>query len=301
MVDLESPGRRWPVCLLVMLGFAAAALHAQPFVVPAVWHLNFPSPTQGAALNSTAVAVGDESTMVVVVAAGANPVNPTIQLPGRTAELQMIGHDPVSRLGFVRIGEGFHLVPMKWSNEVGSSATAPLLSMETGGAVKCRGTGWVKQVGGKILPFALLRVNFSRAVPPPGTPLTNDAGQVVGLVFQSSGSGNVGYVIPAEAVHRVRKDVCNGGGRLIRGWLGLALLAESPSPQISRVLPDSPATEGGIKVNDVLLEIGDRSITDYADAANAFFYLVPGQPVRVKLRRGDEHLEFTMAPSAPRG
>lgn len=40
-------------------------------------------------------------------------------------------------------------------------------------------------------------------------------------------------------------------------------------------------------------------ITDYADAANALFYLVPGQPVRVKLLRGTHPLEFTVTPTGP--
>jgi S1-C subfamily serine protease len=172
--------------------------------------------------------------------------------------------------------------------------------MEPAGLVKCRTTGWVKQVGGKILPLALLRVNFSNSVPPPGTPLLDDAGRVVAIVFQSSGGGNVGYALPAEAVHRVLRDI-SSGGQLSRGWLGLALRAESQVPRISRVLPDSPAAAAGIQPNDVLLSIGSRQITDYADAANAFFYLVPGQPVRVKLLRNVEQLEFSLTPTRPKG
>ena len=159
---------------------------------------------------------------------------------------------------------------------------------------------WVKQVGGKILPLALLRVNFSHSVPPPGTPLLDDAGRVVAIVFQSSGGGNIGYALPAEAVQRVKQDITKGG-QLSRGWLGLALRADSSIPRISRVLPDSPAAAAGIQPNDVLLSIGTRQITEYADAANAFFYLVPGQPVRVKLLRGAEPLEFTLTPTKSDG
>ena len=36
--------------------------------------------------------------MVVVVAAGANPTNPTLQTGGRAVPAKMIGHDPVSRV-----------------------------------------------------------------------------------------------------------------------------------------------------------------------------------------------------------
>lgn len=109
----------------------------------------------------------------------------------------------------------------------------------------------------------------------------------------------MGYAIPAEAVHRVRQDILQGG-RLIRAWSGIALRAESQTPQISRILPDSPAASAGIQANDVLLSIGTRRIVDYADAANAFFYLIPGQPVSVKLQRAGSPMEFTLTPIKPR-
>ena len=67
-----------------------------------------------------------------------------------------------------------------------------------------------------------------------------------------------------------------------------------------RVLPDSPAEAAGIKPNDVLLSIGPRQIKDYADAANAFFYLIPGEPVKVRVLRGVDPLEFTLTPTKPK-
>lgn len=238
--------------------------------------------------------------MVVVAARNSDPMSLKLQLGGQLVPFKAIGHDPVSRLGFINI-EG-SVVPKStaWVEDAGASSSATLQSMEPGGPSKCRTTGWVKKVGEKVLPFALLRVNFSGKVPPPGTPLVDAAGKVVGIVFQHSGSANIGYAIPAEAVRRVQQDICKGG-RLTRGWLGLALRAESLMPEVSRVLPNSPAAAAGIKPNDLLLSVGPRSIADYADAANAFFYLIPGQPVRVKLLRDAEQLEFTLTPVLPKG
>lgn len=282
-----------------MLACASAGF-AEPVAIAPRWQVNFPAMANGKPGESTAVPVSGGSVMVVVVATGADPMNPELQLGSREIPVKVIGHDPVSRLGFIKAGGSVLPKPMEWAEDASASSSATLQSMESAGPVKCRATGWVKQVGGKILPLALLRVNFSQAVPPPGTPLVNDAGRVVGLVFQSAGSGNTGYAIPAEAVHRVQQDICNGG-QLTRGWLGLALHAESQMPRISRVLPDSPAAAAGIKPDDVLVSIGSRQVADYADAANAFFYLIPGRPVRVKLLRDAEQLEFTLTPTKPKG
>lgn len=238
--------------------------------------------------------------LMVVVLAGSDGPTPNLQIGNRAVPVKVIGHDPVSRLGIIRAEGSVLPKTMDWAESANASSHATLNVMEAGGLTKCRTTGWVKQVGGKILPFALLRVSFSQSVPPPGTPLLDDSGRVVAIVFQNVGPGNTGYAIPAEAVHRVRRDLCDGG-QLIRGWLGLALRAESKIPQISRVIPDSPAATAGIKPQDVLLSIDNRQIADYADAANAFFYLIPGRSVRVKILRGVETLEFTLTPTKPKG
>jgi S1-C subfamily serine protease len=68
------------------------------------------------------------------------------------------------------------------------------------------------------------------------------------------------------------------------------------SPRVVRVLPESPASEAGILPGDVLMAVGSRKISDYADAANAFFYLVPGQTTQVKLMRGGKPFEFSLTP-----
>ncbi|MCU0749054.1 MAG: PDZ domain-containing protein [Akkermansiaceae bacterium] len=258
----------------------------------------FPATAGGRATNATAVPLPGDSTLVSVIAGGADARNPTLRVGSQVVPVQIIGHDPVSRLGFYRIDGQPTPKSMDWLESAGNSAGATLQAMGPAGSVKCRSTGWVKQVGGKILPLALLSVTFDRTVPPPGTPLLDSAGRVAAILFQASGSGTVGYAIPAEAVHRVRRDVSNGG-QLVRGWLGLSLRAENQSPQIVRVLPQSPAAKAGILPGDVLTAVGTRTITDYADAANAFFYLIPGETVRVKLLRGVEPMEFPLTPISP--
>lgn len=269
---------------------------ADPTGVIPILQVNFATESNGKTLESTAVPMEGNSVLVAVVAGGAAPQSLKLRIGNRQIPMKFIGHDPVSRLQFVQAEDRSTLKSVEWLNEIGASSNTSLIAMGPSGPVKCRSTGWVKQVGGKILPFALLRVTFGGIVPPAGTPLMDDSGRVAAIVFQDAGSGNVGYAIPAEAVHRVQQDICNGG-QLIRGWLGLSLRAESQSPQVVRVLPDSPASTAGIRSGDVIAAIGTRLVTDYADAVNAFFYLIPGQPVKVKLLRGVDQLEFVLTPA----
>lgn len=296
----ECPRRLRPAMrVLGWLMATALACSAQPVSVSPRWEVSYPPAAGGRAGESTAVLVDGHSILVAVVPTGSNAANPTLRMGGRVYPVRVLGHDPVSRLGFFKADGVNPPKPTIWLNAVGDKAGASLMAQSPMGPLKCRGNGWVKQVGGKVLPFALLQVYFERAVPPPGSPVMDAEGRVVAMVFQKAANGNTGYAIPAEAVHRVRQDVCSGEGRLSRGWLGLALRAETQSPQVVRVLPNSPAQAAGIQTADVLQSVGDRPVADYADAANAFFYLVPGQPVRVRLLRGVEPLEFTLTPTKP--
>ncbi len=273
---------------------------AEPLAISPRWQASFLGTTGEQQFETTAVAMTGDSILVVVMVPGADLTRLKLQLGNRSIPFKVIGHDPVSRLGFIGVEGSVTPKANPWAAEAGANFSSILQSMEPEGPAKCQTTGWVKQVGGKVFPLALLRATFSRNVPPPGTPLMDGAARVVGIVFQTAGVGNVGYVIPAEAVHRVQQDICKGG-RLNRGWLGLSLLAGSRVPGICRVFPNSPASAAGIRPNDQLLSIGLRQVSDYADAVNAFFYLIPGQPVRVKLLRDADQFEFTVTPTSSKG
>jgi S1-C subfamily serine protease len=237
-----------------------------------------------------------EPVLVTVLTNGVDPARPTLRLGSRPVAARAIGHDPVSRLGFLQSTESTPVKSLEWLESLADSKITVLNANSPAGVIRCRTDGWVKQVGTKVLPLALLKVIFDQSPPPPGTPLLAPGGAVAALFFQDSGTANTGYAIPAEAVHRVRRDVSNGG-HLIRGWLGLSLLAENPSPKIVRILANSPAAAVGIRPGDVLVQVGKHRVADYADAANAFFYLIPGQSVRLEILRGTSNIAFNVTPT----
>jgi S1-C subfamily serine protease len=99
-------------------------------------------------------------------------------------------------------------------------------------------------------------------------------------------------------VHRVRRDIMQIG-EPVRGWLGFTLSSKSQSARVVRVLTDSPAALAGVMPGDILLAVGTRPVTQYADVANAFFYLVPGEPTRLRLKRGAQTMEIMVTPTRP--
>jgi S1-C subfamily serine protease len=263
------------------------------------WSVNFQSSSDTPGSGAATLPSGDDTMVVTVAGQGGDLTKSAVQLGGRPVVAKLVGFDSVSRLCFFKPVKADQAKAQIWLSRAPEKPGTPLNALTKEGPVSGRSTGWVKRVGDKVLPLALMRLEFDGRVPMPGTPLTDESGRVAAIVFQKGDTENSVYAIPAEAVYRVLRDIRKGGG-LIRGWLGVSLKVENETPKIVRVLPDSPAAEAGIREGDLISRIAGRNIVDYADVANAFFYIVPGEPLSVTIKRGGELLDFTLIPMVDR-
>jgi hypothetical protein len=271
---------------LAALG-ASWILWAVPLCAEVPWSAVFPS-SEGPS-HSGAFVVGDGRHVVAVAHSGAKAENGQLRSDERPLPAEVF-LDPVSRLVVFRLGgPPGRAVPL-----LGDAPLPPGVMVKTPTGQQGKSAGWVKRIQGKILPIALLKIDYTSEVPPPGTPLTDVSGNVVAVAHQSTGSRS-GYAIPASVVKRVVEDI-QRGGHVSRGWIGLSLRPEAPVPQVTKVQPGSPSALAGVKTGDVLLEIGPRRLGEYADAVNAFFFLRPGVATPVKLKRGNRELVLSLTP-----
>lgn len=262
------------------------------------WTVSFQGAGRGPGLSAVALAGADGPMLVTVATQGGDFSSSLVSLGEKQVVAKVVGYDPVSRLCFFRPVDVPGLKIPEWLAKVPPQPGAMLTARAGKTEIVGKTSGWVNRIGEKILPLALLKVDFGGTTPVAGTPLLDRAGKIAAVVFQR-GEGDGVYAIPAEAVHRVAKDV-RDQGRLVRGWLGVTLRVESERPRIVRVLQDSPAAEVGIREDDLISRIGARVVTNYADVANAFFYVTPGEPVDVEVKRGQNVLAFTLIPSRER-
>jgi serine protease Do len=136
-----------------------------------------------------------------------------------------------------------------------------------------------------------------------GGPLVDADGEVVGVnssIFSpSGGSVGLGFAIPINRVARVVDDLLSHGS--IRSpWIGVQLRQVqttntrdliSEGAVIGSVTPGSPAASAGLKVGDVILREGNRTIRNGFDWQAALLDLRVGSPARLHIKRGLRELD----------
>ena len=133
MEDSGCPRRRrsvrfWMVSMLLASG---TWCFGQAVTIAPRWQVSYPPAANGRASESTAVPVPGESNLVAVVLAGADAFNPTVRLGNRLVPVQVIGHDPVSRLGFFKVEGSLAPKNVAWLQDSGGGTSTNGWSLRT--------------------------------------------------------------------------------------------------------------------------------------------------------------------------
>lgn len=120
-----------------------------------------------------------------------------------------------------------------------------------------------------------------------GGPILDLAGRVVGIAtaIHRQGSG-IGYAIPIDAVKLMLPGM-KAQGRLVRGWLGVAIRDVARGVEIVRLDATGPAAQAGLKVGDVIRTFEGRPV-DSTRTLQGFAGLGrPGNTVELHVARGE--------------
>lgn len=218
-------------------------------------------------------------------------------------EAEVIGSDPrsdiallkvkASGLPVVKLGDSTRLKVGEWVLAIGSPFGFD--STVTAGIVSATQRSLPSD---SYVPF----IQTDVAINPgnSGGPLINLNGEVIGVNSQIvSGSGGymgLSFAVPIDLAMDVVQQL-KSTGRVRRGWLGVLIqevtreLAESfrmDKPQgalVSKVLPGSPADQGGIKTGDVILEFDGHTIDWHNDLPPLVGKFAIGESAPVKVLR----------------
>ena len=149
-----------------------------------------------------------------------------------------------------------------------------------------------------------------------GGPLLNDRGEVIGIntAIRADAEG-IGFAIPIDKAKAI-KDQLARGESIPHPYIGVQLLTltpevaeqvnsdpnslmeipESKGVLIVRVVPDSPAAQGGLRRGDVITNIAGTDIETAEQLQEAVEQSQIGKPLSITVKRGDQTQQLTLKP-----
>ena len=250
------------------------------------------------------------------VIAGANAIEVTLN-NNRTYPARLIGTDPATDVALIKIEEsGLPIVPFadsdqlrlgEWVLAIGSPYD--LRSTITEGIVSAKGRSMPKDPNNpnefRIESF----IQTDAAVNPgnSGGALVNKEGKLVGvntaIISQTGSYAGYSFAVPSNIVKRITDDLMDYG-TVHRARLGIVMLpindeiakelklSSVNGVYITDMASDSAAAEAGIKVGDVVVEIGGSKVTGVSSVQELVNNFHPGDRAEVKVIRGGEALSF---------
>ena len=134
-----------------------------------------------------------------------------------------------------------------------------------------------------------------------GGPLLNAAGQVVGVntAIAAGGAQNIGFAISVDTAARFVERFRLGVGE---PFIGVQMVDNSAAAAerfelgvedgalVIEVVPGAPADDAGLEQWDVIVRIGDTTVTGSADVVAAVQETLPGDSVEFEIVRGDQRV-----------
>jgi serine protease Do len=141
-----------------------------------------------------------------------------------------------------------------------------------------------------------------------GGPLFNFAGEVIGInsaILNPARAMNVGFAIPMNLAKSIADQLLKTG-RVGRGYLGI--VSQPLTPELARrlgadvqagalvnqVVRGGPAEAGGLRPNDIVVEVAGRRIESGAGLTNVIKSRRPGEAVSVGVIRQGKRIDLTV-------
>ena len=135
-----------------------------------------------------------------------------------------------------------------------------------------------------------------------GGPLFNMNGDVIGMntAILSAGGGSIGigFATPTSIISPIVTQILRYG-EIRRGWLGVRLAnvggedGNQPGALITRLTPNGPASDAGLRVGDIVLKFGGHAIADSRALTRMVGDAQIGAAVPMEIVRNGRHMTIT--------
>jgi serine protease Do len=278
---------------LIASGLRAQSAPAPPTVIEALKN------SAGLETRAQGLVLDDSEGLVVTVAASVDEkATFTCSAGGKTVAAKVAIFEANSRLLLLKPEAPFAAAPSKPRTAKTPLAPAERLSwFPLSGRQPAICAGPIQSLDGRALALTLQRVHFAssdlEAMPHPGTPAFNGAGEVAAFALSPLADSEGAWLcLPVEAARKVIADY-RASGKHETGQLEFGIATGTTTPRIEFVKQGSRAEKAGLAAGDIVLEIAGRPITNSLDILDANFYQTSRNPVSMRVLRGIETLELT--------
>jgi len=212
-----------------------------------------------------------------------------VRADGKEESVTIAGRDPSTDLALLRTSTPG--TPLEFSAavpRVGAIALAVTRDDDgdvaaTMGVISAIGAAWRTWQGGEIDRFVRADLSFYPRFS--GSPLLDFTGRVVGL--NTGGlSRRQAVIVPAPTIQRIVETLLTRGGRIPRGYLGVALQGVTGGAIVLGVEEKSPADAGGIIVGDIITAMGGKAVADAEEVHAQLGSGAVGERLRIDVLRG---------------
>jgi serine protease DegS len=135
-----------------------------------------------------------------------------------------------------------------------------------------------------------------------GGALINTNGELIGIntavLAKNLGVEGLGFAIPVNLVRGVMSEILTKG-RVVRGWIGIVPIdaddmfarrndLAQPGVVVYNMYIDSPATDAGIRLRDIILTVNGAKVQSAQDTLTRIANVKPGRKVQITGIRGTE-------------
>ena len=250
-------------------------------------------------LAGTGFFIDPADTLYTAYSVGGDAENLTVEFDGKKHPVRLMIADVRSGMAILKADIATPALPVGKSERV--EVATPVIAI--GYPLDLPETPSFGMVAGFDLKFlgryfstTHLRANVPTQRGQAGAPLLNFRGEVIGIVVSTIENGSACHALPIDAAEKIRNDFTRFG-EARHGWIGINVnraekYHEGSRAEMTEIMQDTPAFGSGVKLGDILIQVGKTKVCEPEDVIDASFFITAGDTVPVTVMRGNEKLTF---------